>query len=86
MKKYKFSNKNRNVVISTADDINFVSFEIAGDGPNQKELKDWLEKGNKIEAENPEPQEPVLTLKEKLDKLGLDPKELKKLLKDTPEA
>lgn len=46
----------------------------------------WQAQGNVPLPPDPEVKPPKLSAREKLAELGLDLKELKKLLKDTPEA
>jgi hypothetical protein len=86
MKKYKYTDEERKVVLQIDEDgKGRVSFLVDGNGSYQKELKKWLEKGNQIEAEDVIPKPPPKTPKERLEKLGITVKELKKLLKDEPE-
>lgn len=51
-----------------------------------REYLDWVKEGNVADEPDLEVKPPKLSAKEKLDELGIDLKELKKLLKDTPEA
>lgn len=51
-----------------------------------QEYLDWIKEGNIPDEPDPIVKPPKLNAKEKLDELGIDLKELKKLLKDTPEA
>ena len=51
-----------------------------------QEYLDWIKEGNIPNEPDPEVKPPKLNAREKLAELGLDLKELKKLLRDTPEA
>jgi len=53
---------------------------------SNQEYLDWIKEGNVPEEPNLEIKPPKLNAKEKLAELGIDLKDLKKLLKDTPEA
>lgn len=53
---------------------------------SNKEYLDWIKEGNVSEEYNPGIEPPKPSTKEKLEQLGLDLKDLKKLLKDIPEA
>jgi hypothetical protein len=86
VKNYKYANKDRNVVLQIDEDgKSRVSFLVNSDGPNQQELKKWLEQGNQIESEDVIPEPKPKTAKERLEELGIDLKNLKKLLRDTSE-
>lgn len=50
-----------------------------------QEYLDWIKEGNIPDQPDPEVKPPKLSAKEKLEELGIDLKDLKKLLKDTPE-
>lgn len=51
-----------------------------------QEYLDWIKEGNIPDEPDPIVKPPKINAKEKLEELGIDLKDLKKLLKDTPEA
>jgi hypothetical protein len=70
-------------VIQRVSDGAFIPFDTTNN--DYLDYLKWLSKGNVPQEANSIPEQKPKTAKERLEELGIDLKNLKKLLRDTPE-